>query len=81
MAKRKSPVVIEQKLGSEEPEDRNKAVKRAKVAAYQPTDEFQQVTNEDYILRHRVHDLGYGADVFAQDHVRVNSAWSTPAAR
>ena len=49
--------------------DSAKVAKKTRHAVYEPTDEFQQVTDEEYIRRHRVRDLGYGADVFAQDHV------------
>lgn len=75
MAKRKSAAgaetetLIELSKDDVLPRTRTKAQKRAKPATYEPTDEFQQVTDEGYIRRHRVRDLGYGADVLAQDHV------------
>lgn len=75
MAKRKSPAdaenrtVTETVLSDTVLQDRKKVAKRTKTTVYEPTDEFQQVTNEEYIRRHRVLELGYGADVLAQDHV------------
>ena len=70
MTSKRKLEVFEGVQGSADPPKRARnGAKPAKT--FEPTDEFQQVTDHDFVDRYRVQGMGYGADVFYQRDVSL----------